>query len=430
MPAHYIYTSISPSPGVELKDISDGITGRMLRVIIQEGKHRNATLEFEDKYQHTTACCMRLAKPWFGSGRVIAGDSWFASVQSAVAHQDHGLHAILLVKTATAGFPKKELNEMMEGKPVGTTVCMETVYNGKPLYAIAYKEAESMTRHYVATCGTTAYEEHVTEEREDGTGEIKRGRTMGPNIHAIFRAASPKIDIHNMMRQGMLKIERVWRTARYHHRIFGTVGIGMTATNVVLDVINQEGGDGTTTGRAEAAELTYREHIKKLAWALMHNSQLENRHSTATPQGTHGPVAAAAGKRASPCKGGGGGGDGGDGGAEPEVVEMHKLVPYSKWGFPNRYQLSCDICRAKASFCCLLCGPETPVCGPSSSQGTSCMEMHTRMNKTGHVLRPSEAFAEYRVLFYNKKRLAARARQSHGTVLLGHCPIKKPKVTK
>ena len=84
----------------------------------------------------------------------------------------------------------------------------------------------------------------------------------------------------------------------------------MTATNVVLDVINQEGGDGTTTGRAEAAELTYREHIKKLAWALMHNSQLENRHSTATPQGTHGPVAAAAGKRASPCKGGGGGGDG------------------------------------------------------------------------------------------------------------------------
>ena len=120
MPAHYIYTSISPSPGVELKDISDGITGRMLRVIIQEGKHRNATLEFEDKYQHTTACCMRLAKPWFGSGRVIAGDSWFASVQSAVAHQDHGLHAILLVKTATAGFPKKELNEMMEGKAVGT----------------------------------------------------------------------------------------------------------------------------------------------------------------------------------------------------------------------------------------------------------------------------------------------------------------------
>ena len=52
------------------------------------------------------------------------------------------------------------------------------------------------------------------------------------------------------------------------------------------------------------------------------------------------------------------------------------------------------------------------------------------MNKTCHVLRPSEAFADYRTSFYNKKRLAARARQSHGTVLLGHCPIKKPKLTK
>ena len=58
------------------------------------------------------------------------------------------------------------------------------------------------------------------------------------------------------------------------------------------------------------------------------------------------------------------------------------------------------------------------------------METHTRMNKTGHVLRPSEAFAHYRALFYNKKKLAARARQSHGTVLLGHCPIKKQKVHK
>ena len=110
--------------GAELKTVADALTGRMLRCEVAEGKHVHDKWEFEDVYQHTAATCMRLAQPWFSSGRIFCGDSWFGSVQSAIAHAKSGVHFIGLVKTAHSGFPKKQLLSKLKDKPIGTVVTM------------------------------------------------------------------------------------------------------------------------------------------------------------------------------------------------------------------------------------------------------------------------------------------------------------------
>lgn len=63
-----------------------------------------------------TAWCLRLTKPWHGSGRTVIGDSAFASVQTAVQLKRRGLSFIGVVKTATSRFPDKVIREWAQGK--------------------------------------------------------------------------------------------------------------------------------------------------------------------------------------------------------------------------------------------------------------------------------------------------------------------------
>ena len=112
-----------PDPkGCELKTLADGISGRMLRCEIIEGKEAcgYAPTEFEDVYQKHAALTLRLTKPYQNSGRVVVGDAHFSSVTNAVAHRKVGLHVLMNVKGNTGGFCKKELMEALEGKPVAT----------------------------------------------------------------------------------------------------------------------------------------------------------------------------------------------------------------------------------------------------------------------------------------------------------------------
>ncbi|KAL5502949.1 hypothetical protein EMCRGX_G009811 [Ephydatia muelleri] len=54
-----------------------------------------------------TAQVLRLTKPWHGTGRAVYADSAFASVTTAIACRQKGLHFTGLVKTATTKFLKK-----------------------------------------------------------------------------------------------------------------------------------------------------------------------------------------------------------------------------------------------------------------------------------------------------------------------------------
>ena len=67
-----------------------------------------ASKEYVKEYTKADiAVVLRLTQPWHGSGWVINGDSAFASITTAMACRDKGLHFTGLVKTATQIIPKK-----------------------------------------------------------------------------------------------------------------------------------------------------------------------------------------------------------------------------------------------------------------------------------------------------------------------------------
>ena len=91
--------------------VADGITGIMLFLEICESKEDMSCKKFTGPHVNkSTATTLRLTEQWFGSWRIIVGDSWFASVATAIALYEHCLYFIGLVKTGYREFPKKYLS--------------------------------------------------------------------------------------------------------------------------------------------------------------------------------------------------------------------------------------------------------------------------------------------------------------------------------
>lgn len=156
---HRSWVPRKPEPlGVELKTVGDSISGVMMRIEICEGKEPMKAKEFSAAWGATTACTMRLMSPWFGSRRVVAGDSWFAGVKTARGLLDNGLHLIGDVKTNSSLFPKTVLED---NTPPGsgewaTYTSMLRLNNGNevPIFAMSHRRGESIHK-FIATCGTT-----------------------------------------------------------------------------------------------------------------------------------------------------------------------------------------------------------------------------------------------------------------------------------
>ncbi len=82
----------------------------------------NSTREFSAEYGNAGGCVLRLCKKGgqFGSKRRVIADSWFANLSLARGlRKEGGLHLLGMVKTGSAGFPKKELTAKLEGKERG-----------------------------------------------------------------------------------------------------------------------------------------------------------------------------------------------------------------------------------------------------------------------------------------------------------------------
>ena len=57
----------------------------------------------------SVALTARITQQWHGTGRVIVADSWFGSVPCIMELFERGLFAVMMVKTAHKGYPKKSL---------------------------------------------------------------------------------------------------------------------------------------------------------------------------------------------------------------------------------------------------------------------------------------------------------------------------------
>ncbi len=109
---HLSWIPRKPHPlGFQLKTVVDAVSLVLLNIDIVEGREADRLKEFMEETGHkqTTATTLRLVKPFFGSKRVVIGDSWFGSLRTAEELAERGLHSILCVKTGHAGYPMEDM---------------------------------------------------------------------------------------------------------------------------------------------------------------------------------------------------------------------------------------------------------------------------------------------------------------------------------
>ena len=92
---------------IEVSDMACGISEVCIFVEIQEGKEAMSKKEFvQQDFPTGTSFMLRATKAWQGTGRVVLGDSAFATVLTAVSLKNKGLYFSGHVKTASRFFPK------------------------------------------------------------------------------------------------------------------------------------------------------------------------------------------------------------------------------------------------------------------------------------------------------------------------------------
>ena len=358
-------TKIARKPegvGTELRDCTDGSSRVTLRLEIQEGKASMAGKEFHNECSTGgAAAVLRLVKPWFETGRLVVGDSAYASVDTAIACRNHGLHFTGLVKTAHKKFPKNVLlNHPLPVKGDHVVMASDPTLDIK-LLAVAWNGGKQR-KLFVSTCGTTIPAEKKAtrlryRDRGDGLSELVQKETEWPSLVRTYFDTANASDVHNHLRQGSLAVEKSWVTQTWWHRIVGTVlGICEVDAYCAYKALHPKGQD-----------VDHRDFVLALTDKLLRGDFAGFSDET--------PV-----RRRKP--------------KEPKVDEkspnQHSWVPMSTLPHERehkRYVLRCRECGGKASFCCEECSsPEKGVfwalCGPQSHQKNKCFQVHNKPRET------------------------------------------------
>ena len=334
-----------PEPlGAELKTTGDALSGLLLHVEIQEGAKQHNKHEFFAEQGHTTATTLRISKPWFGSKRVVYGDSWFAGVKTAIQMLERGLHFMGDVKTNTKGFPTDALEEATSEER-GAWAVFETeveLSNGekRKLYAISHRRGGEVHK-FISTCGTTlpgnAHVGIFEDDEEEGSPYVLERKC--PKVLNDCTLAQPVIDRHNRYRQFILALEKRILTNSFSLR-FGTTMHGMVFTNAFFGV-----------RRFSMPVAEFKPEMSKLAYRLMHNSLLVDQGPPRSPSSPF-----------SPFSPGSPDGDGSESGrsSPSSCCGAHPLIALRLLaGYRGGKQQRCAICGGRTAYCCSVCTKDT-----------------------------------------------------------------------
>lgn len=162
---------------------------------------------------------LRLTAPWTGSGRVVVGDSAFASVKTAATlFVARGLDFLGQIKNGTKGFPVQEIKKLNGlGQTVSLTATVKVGQAEVPLRAFGWQRK---FRHmFVSTSvGTSIISDKVLWKIG-----AQRVEVPAPHVAKLFYQHAPKIDRHNFYRQYVLAMEESWKTHRWEVRVFTTL---------------------------------------------------------------------------------------------------------------------------------------------------------------------------------------------------------------
>ena len=315
---------------VELKTIADSLSTVMLKIEIQKGKEAHKLEKYFVEYGHTTACTLRLCEEWFGTGRVIYGDSWFASVKTAKALLERGLYFMGDIKTAHKFFPMRTLREMCgEERGAWFTITSTIDINGEDKFIGGVGHRRGGKVHtFVFTAGSTlAGNPLVYTFRDDEAGGPQVMERKCPRVLNDVTKGQPAVDKSNRYRQHYLALEKRFVTNEFPFRFF-TYIIGQMATNAffIEKLVNNNSAE-------------FKLEMNKLGVALMHNDILASERGG--PSGFNlsprGRARAALNTSAS-------------------SPSAHQLVPLRVIkGYQGAKQQRCIVCSMHTSYACVAC---------------------------------------------------------------------------
>ena len=204
-------------------------TGVIIKADLMEGAERNAQKDYADQGAGT-GTSLRLTQAYHRTGRVLVGDSWFASVLTCVALFQAGLFFIGIVKTASRFFPKEFLSDWLEANHArenrGKHILLKTKRDGVDVYALGWSDKKG--KQIIFTSGTTnpgapsVRVRHKAVVRDGVWVKTTYQKVVNrPHVTEEMFNAYSTIDVHDHYRQGSLEIERLWITKDWILRIFG-----------------------------------------------------------------------------------------------------------------------------------------------------------------------------------------------------------------
>ena len=364
---HRMFVKRKPEPlGVELKDTGDALSGMLLFLEITEGSTSKGTWtprhwakqprNTGTSWSATTATTLRLVEKWAGTGRVVAGDAWFASINTCKALMEHGLYFIGDVKTNHAQYPVEHVNASTGRQNGDRSTFMADLKLGSssetvPIYCVGHRRgldcSEKKSVHkFVATCGTTLpgsnHTAYFEDDREKAMGIIQDFEIArkAPKVINDFSEGQPCIDRHNRYRQAILALEKRFVTNNFSFRFFTSM-LGILVTNAYF--AHRYFNDPIADFKAE---------IDRLAMRLINNAFLEPTEVPRTPRTGFNLLV-----EVQPC--------------QHQLLPL-KCMPGYKDACPGSKQQRCALCNRFTSWYCGACSTQLmqllPIC-PEVTQG-------------------------------------------------------------
>ena len=269
---HYVSFDRKPEAGCELYTMCDGISGVLCAVEIVTGDVKK---KWKDIYNSGTATILRLCERFDGrlngKYRAVYGDSWFASLECAMAlRKELGMYFTGCVKTNHAEFPMNVLNKVPL-EDIGDATHMTYTDESKNTY-LATVWTDRTRRTFVSSHGTTnpgplhsrRRWRNNDDPKRDGYGmELKEISIPQPEIIYEYYQYNARIDEHNRYRQDTLNLEKKIEVRTWPFRLICTL-IGIIVTNAYL--LYKWSRTGTMRG-----VLSYKTFIDYLAREMIFN---------------------------------------------------------------------------------------------------------------------------------------------------------------
>jgi hypothetical protein len=186
------------------------------------------------EYKATSACTVRLLDKmgtkeledennisrWLenrGKKRCVYADSWFASVETALAlKKELGLHFTGPIKTAHKYYPLNEMRWTLSRMKRGEHIVMKC--NEEEMWAVGWHDHHF--KCYLTTHGTDLPGKPAPKKRQDfETNTNYKIQIPRPEIIAKYQQEMGWVDRHNRYRQGILGLHNIWKTKRWQTRI-------------------------------------------------------------------------------------------------------------------------------------------------------------------------------------------------------------------